>query len=181
MLLYSTQLSVGWNAPDFTLPDSSGNFVTLSTLLPKRGILIIFTCNHCPYAQASWPVLVSLYKRYQKRGFEFLAINPNDSKAFAEDGISGMNQIISKYNILFPYLRDETQEVAKKYSAQCTPDLYLLNKEKKLFYHGRINDNWQDPLKTKRNDLDEALNRMFIGDKPPVEQFPSMGCSIKWR
>lgn len=181
MLLYSTQLPIGWPSPDFELSDTNGNLYKLSEKTLKYGILVVFTCNHCPYAKASWPCLSDLYQKYGKRGFEFVAINPNDDKAFPEDSLEVMKEKVIKEGIFFPYLRDETQEVAKNYQAQCTPDVYLFDNEKKLFYHGRINDNWKDPKSARRNDLDDALNRLLLGDKPPVEQFPSMGCSIKWK
>ena len=181
MLMYSLQLPVGWQAPDFQLPDTAGNIYKFSQTAPKHGILIIFICNHCPYAEAAWPVLLSLYGKYQKRGIDFVAINPNDDKTYPEDSFEMMKQKVMELGISFPYLRDETGDVAKEYEAQCTPDVYLFNKEKKLYYHGRINDNWKEPDKVTRNDLDDALRRLFIGDRPPVEQFPSMGCSIKWK
>ncbi len=180
-VLYSTQLQIGWKAPDFELPDTSGVIYKLYNRQPKIGILVIFTCNHCPYAKAAWPLLIELANYYQKRGIEFVAINPNDQNAYPEDSFEVMKQKVIEWSLPFLYLRDETQKVAKDFQAQCTPDIFLLNKEKKLYYHGRINDNWKDSSKVKRKDLDDALRRLFIGDRPPVEQFPSMGCSIKWK
>lgn len=180
MLMYSQQLPIGWQAPDFKLPDTGGNIYDFSQVAPKHGILVIFICNHCPYAKAAWPTLCNLAAKYQKRGFDFIAINPNNSKDYPDDDLEGMIKKVHDTGMTFPYLRDETGEIAKKYQVQCTPDIYLLNKEKKLYYHGRINDNWKEPATAARNDLDDALRRLFIGDRPPVEQFPSMGCSIKW-
>lgn len=171
MLLYSTQIKIGWQAPDFNLANARGGNYHLYSQNPKKGILIFFTCNHCPYAKAAWPILIDLYNVYKKKGIEFVAINPNDENDYSEDSFA----------IPFPYLRDETQDIAKAYQAQCTPDVYLFDSDKKLFYHGRVNDNWKDNNHVTRNDLDEALRRLFIGDRPPVEQFPSMGCSIKWK
>lgn len=181
MLLYSLKLNPGWLAPDFTLPAIDGTSFHLREEKPQKGIVIIFTCNHCPYAKASWPVLVSLYNRFAPSGVSFVAINANDDSDHPEDSFENMKLFSKKNNILFPYLRDETQETAKKYQAQCTPDIYVLDPSHTLYYHGRINDNWQNPDKVTRNDLEDALNRLTLGDKPPVEQFPSMGCSIKWR
>lgn len=181
VLLYSFKLPLGWQASDFSLKGIDDKVYKLVEIKPKIGILIVFTCNHCPYAQAAWPLLVKLYEKYYKKGIEFVAINPNDEESYPEDSFEKMKKKAKEWQIVFPYLRDETQEVAKAYQAQCTPDIYLFDANKKLFYHGRINDNWQNPLKVTRNDLDEALRRLCIGDKPPVEQFPSMGCSIKWK
>ncbi len=180
-LLYSLKLPIGWQAPDFALPDTKGQLYQLAKQKLKTGILVIFTCNHCPYAKAAWPILIGLYHQYQKKGIDFVAINPNDAQTYPEDSLKMMKKKVIDWQIPFPYLRDESQQVAKAYQAQCTPDLYLFDQEKKLFYHGRINDNWQDISKVKRHDLAEALHRLYSGDKPPVEQFPSMGCSIKWK
>ena len=181
MLLYSTQLKVGWQAPDFRLPDTNGKTYSLHEQPLKRGILVIFTCNHCPYAKAAWPIIIKLHKKYQKHGIDFVAINPNDDREYPEDSFEAMKKKVIEWNIPFPYLRDTSQKTAKDFQAQCTPDIYLLDKDKKLFYHGRINDNWQNPDKVKRQDLADALDRLYVSDKPPVEQFPSMGCSIKWK
>ncbi len=179
--MYSNKIEAGWSAPDFELPDTLGNIYNLKHIAPKKGLLILFTCNHCPYAKASWPVIIGLHKKFKDKGFDFVAINSNDDSVYPEDSLEVMKQKVVDWKIPFPYLRDETQTVAKDYQAQCTPDVYLFDQDKKLFYHGRINDNWQDSANVTRHDLDEALRRMFIGDRPPVEQFPSMGCSIKWK
>ena len=181
MLLYSTQLQTGWVGPDFTLPSAKGDDYHFYIHHPKKGLVVFFTCNHCPYAKAAWPLLIDLYHKYNKKGFEFIAINSNDEKAYPDDSFEEMKNKVGEWSIPFPYLRDESQEIAKKYQAQCTPDVYLFDSQKKLFYRGRVNDNWKDPEKVTRNDLDESLKRLLIGDKPPVEQFPSMGCSIKWK
>lgn len=180
-LLYSTQLEPGWQAPEFELPDTNGQIFKLNSQTPKRGILVVFTCNHCPYAKTAWPLLIDLAGKYQKRGIQFVAINSNDDSAYPEDSFEVMRQRANQWGLPFPYLRDENQEAAKAYQAQCTPDIFLFDKDKKLYYHGRINDNWKESTKVTRHDLDDALNRLFIGDRPPVEQFPSMGCSIKWK
>lgn len=181
MLLYSTQSQTGWVGPDFTLPSAKGDDYHFYTHHPKKGLVVFFTCNHCPYAIAAWPLLIDLYHKYNKKGFEFIAINSNDEKAYPDDSFEEMKNKAGEWSIPFPYLRDESQEIAKKYQAQCTPDVYVFDSQKKLFYRGRVNDNWKEPEKATRNDLDESLKRILIGDKPPVEQFPSMGCSIKWK
>lgn len=180
-LLYSTLLEKGWQAPDFNLPNARGGNYHLYSQNPKRGIVVFFTCNHCPYAKAAWPILINLYNVYKKKGIEFIAINSNDENEYPEDSFANMIDKIKEWHIPFPYLRDESQKTAKDYQAQCTPDIYLFDNSKKLFYHGRVNDNWKDSSKVIRNDFDEALRRLCIGDRPPVEQFPSMGCSIKWK
>lgn len=184
MLTYSNKVPVGWKAPDFKLPDTNGNIYQLYMNTPTLGTLIMFTCNHCPYAKAAWPLIIDLqkkYKYYQGKTIDFVAINSNSDEEYPEDSFNHMKKMVFDLKLEFSYLRDETQKTARNYQAQCTPDIYLLNKDKKLYYHGRINDNWKYPDKVKRFDLKDALDRLCVGDKPPVEQFPSMGCSIKWK
>ena len=183
VLTYSQTLPQGWQIPDFSLPSTEGKNVSPSDFSHKRGLLVIITCNHCPYAQAAWPLLTELYEKYKEQ-VAFLAINPNDASAYPEDSFEEMKKQVVKRQIKFPYLRDESQEVAKAFQAQCTPDLYLFeNKEGsfQLFYHGRINDNWQNPDQVKERNLEDALSRLVAGQEPPAQQPPSMGCSIKWK
>ncbi len=183
VLLYSEKLPLGWLAPDFSLPATDGRTYSLSSWQDKQGLLIVFTCNHCPYAKAAWPLLIDLYHQFG-RDIAFAAINPNDAESYPEDSFSAMQEKAAEWQIPFPYLRDESQEVARAYQAQCTPDVYLFKNDQgqfKLFYHGRINDNWQNPAKVKEKNLEQALLRLVQGGEPPVEQPPSMGCSIKWK
>lgn len=182
VLLHSLYLPIGkFQAPDFNLPGTDGKYYSLSSFSKKKGLVIIFTCNHCPYAQAAWPLLIALALEYQEKGISFIAINPNDEISYPEDSFEVMKEKVSQWGINFPYLRDNTQEVARAYRAQCTPDIYVFDKERKLYYHGRINDNWQNPEKVTKEDLREALDCLLTDSPPPSEQFPSMGCSIKWQ
>ena len=182
-LLYSEQLPMGWLAPDFKLKGTDDKEYSLSDFVSKKGLLIIFTCNHCPYAQAAWPLTIDLYNNF-KDDIVFCAINPNDAENYTDDSFENMKSLVDELRVSFPYIRDETQEVAKEYKAQCTPDLYLFKIESnipKLYYHGRINDNWQNPDQVKEENLKDALNGLAQDDEPPPEQPPSMGCSITWR
>lgn len=181
MLLESSKTPVGWQAPDFHLPATDGKTYSLSSFKKKKGIVVVFTCNHCPYAQAAWPLLIELAAKYKKKGIAFVAINPNDEKAYPEDSFAEIKKRVFDWKINFPYLQDKTQEVARAYNAQCTPDIYLLNKNKKLYYRGRINDNWQDPEEAQEHNLEDAIDSLLAGHPPPKNQPPSMGCSIKWR
>lgn len=181
VLLKSIKMSMGWQAPSFKLPGVDGQDHSLDNLKGEKGTVIVFTCNHCPYAQAAWPLLIKLAKEYKNKGINFIGINPNDDKQYPQDSFEMMKKYADEWGINFPYLRDESQEVAKAYKAQCTPDIYVFDKHLKLFYHGRINDNWQNPDKVKREDLKEALERLLAGKQPPSDQIPSMGCSIKWK
>lgn len=182
-VINSEEFQRGWEAPDFVLPDVDGTTYSLSDFDEKDALLLVFTCNHCPYAKAAWPLLVELHQEFGD-DVEFAAINSNDSVAYPEDGIDGMRGAIDGYGIEFPYLRDEAQNVAHDYDAQCTPDVYLFRKEEEgfeLFYHGRINDNWQDPEAVEERSLEEAIAALLNGAEPPAVQVPSMGCGIKWK
>ncbi len=182
VLTESTSLPLGWPAEDFELPDTEGKKRTLSEFINKKGLLITFTCNHCPYAQAAWSALIAIYKKYSD-SIDCLAINPNDADNFPEDSYLNMQNKAKELNLPFPYLRDETQEIAMAYQAQCTPDLYLFkidDRKPNLFYHGRINDNWKDSENVKEKNLESAINNLLNNEPPPENQPPSMGCSIKW-
>lgn len=176
-------IQAGWEAPAFRLPDTQGREYSLEDFKDKKGLLVVFTCNHCPYAKAAWPLLIELYKKHRGE-VEFVGVNPNDEAAYPEDSLEVMKQKVGEWGIPFPYLRDESQEVARAYQAQCTPDSYLFKNENnvfKLFYRGRINDNWQDPENVREHNLDEALTALEKNESPPLSQPPSMGCSIKWK
>ncbi|MCS7165126.1 MAG: thioredoxin family protein [Candidatus Calescibacterium sp.] len=181
MAVESIKIPLGTEAPYFELKDPYGKVYKLDELFGSKGLVIIFTCNHCPYAQAIWPRSIELYQKVKDKGINFVAINPNVANpAYPEDSIEKMKEYIQKLNIPFPYLIDETQEVARKYNAQCTPDIYLYNAERKLVYHGRFDDNWKDPNKVKSKDLEEAILNLIEGREINPEQYPSIGCSIKW-
>ena len=181
-LLYSEAQPLGWIAPGFTLKGVDEQEHSLEDYLDKKGLLIFFTCNHCPYAKASWPLLVELHKKFGV-DIDFIAINSNDPNYEPEDSFDGMKSKATELGLTFPYLFDEAQTVAKSYKAQCTPDLYLfkvVDGSPGLFYHGRINDNWQHPEEAKERNLEDAMQKLVDGQEAPEEQPPSMGCSIKW-
>jgi peroxiredoxin len=180
-LIESLPLELGTRMPDFSLQDPYGDVHTTMGLLGEKGLLVVFTCNHCPYALAVWDRLNRLAKMAHGLGIHTVAINPNIHPDYPEDSPDKMGELIVKRHIMFPYLIDDTQMVAKAYRAQCTPDIYLLNAKTSLVYHGRIDDNWQDETSVKSQDLKVAL--LALGNKQtiPRVQYPSMGCSIKWR
>ena len=180
-LLESIKIPLGTRMPDFQLKDPSNRVFRGTELYGERGLLVVFTCNHCPYAQAVWPRVIRLgaYAKGMKVGA--VAFNPNINPDYPDDAPEKMIEKIKELGIPFPYLVDETQDVAKAFKAQCTPDVYLFNKDRELFYHGRIDDNWKDEEAVTREELKEALNNMAAGLPADKKQFPSMGCSIKWR
>jgi len=179
-LLESVLIPLGTQMPDFELKDPFGKTYKGTELYGERGLLIAFTCNHCPYALAVWPRLLRLAQYAKGAKINTVAINPNINPDYPDDSPAKMKEKIKEWDISFPYLVDETQKVAETFKAQCTPDIYLFNKDKKLVYHGRIDDNWQDESKVTREELKEALNNMVVGKPVSATQKPSMGCSIKW-
>ena len=180
-LLESVRVPLGTPLPDFELCDPRGPRYQSRDLLGERGLLIFFTCNHCPYAQAVWPRVIRLAHYGQGMRVNTIAINPNIHPDFPDDAPDKMLAKIQELGIDFPYLVDESQDVAKAFKAQCTPDIYLFDSDARLAYHGRIDDNWKDEDQVTREELKEAMNNMAAGLPIDPKQFPSMGCSIKWR
>ncbi|MBI2327948.1 thioredoxin family protein [Candidatus Curtissbacteria bacterium] len=180
MAVPSLQLPLSTRAIDFVLPGVDGKNYSLDDFAEAKGLVVVFTCNHCPYAKAAWPLLIKLADEFRARGIVFMAINPNDERQYPEDSFEVMKQKVIEWGINFPYLRDQSQGIARAYQAQCTPDIYVFNFKRELYYHGRINDNWQEPEKVKKEELREALDRLLAGKEPPKDQHPSLGCSIKW-
>jgi len=179
-LLESLNLSLGTKASDFNLEGSDGKFYSLKSFSDAKVLVVVFMCNHCPYVRAVWERLVGLQAKYIDKDVKFVGINPNKNPKYEEETLEIMSEYSDKYNMNFPYLMDVTQDVAREYKAQCTPDIYVFNSERKLVYHGRIDDNWKDESKVSKRDLDEAINALVRGERPSDIQFPSMGCSIKW-
>jgi peroxiredoxin len=171
------------NSPiiNFSLKGSDGKLYSLSDFEDKDIIVIAFICNHCPYVKAVAKRLSELQKKYGSKGVQLVAINPNDSKAYPEDSPDKMAEFARKHDFTFPYLVDDTQETAKNYDAVCTPDIYVYDKERKLKYRGRLDDNWKEEEKVMERDLEKAINYLLEGKEIDFEQVPSMGCSIKWK
>jgi len=180
-LVESLKISLGIQMPEFELKDPHGKTYKGDQLYGRKGLLVAFTCNHCPYAQAVWPRLIRLAKEAQPLGVNTAGINPNIHPDYPEDAPERMKEKIKEWGIPFPYLIDETQEAARAFQAQCTPDLYLFDGARKLVYHGRLDDNWKEESKVKRRELKEAIDCLIAGKPVSSKQFSSMGCSIKWR
>ena len=180
-LLESIFIPLGTKMPSFELKDPFGKSYKSDAQFGERGLLVVFTCNHCPYAIAVWPRAIRLAKYAKGMRINTIAINPNIHPDFPEDSSENMKKKIKELAIDFPYLVDEAQDVARSFRAQCTPDIFLFNKNQELVYHGRIDDNWQDESKITREELKEALNNHAAGLPVSAKQMPSMGCSIKWR
>lgn len=180
----SNMLPVGTPAPDFELYDTvSGNYKTLTELKSDTGTLVMFICNHCPYVKHVNPELVRVANDYKDKGIAFIAINSNDVKSHPEDAPDKMKKVAKEQGYPFPYLFDETQEVAKAYKAACTPDFFLFDGDLKLVYSGRLDASSPGNNKPLNgNELRHALDKLLQGETiPEEEQIPSMGCNIKWK
>ncbi|MGD0339888.1 MAG: thioredoxin family protein [Bacteroidota bacterium] len=180
-LLESLDIPLGTLMPAFELKDPSSAVYSSEKLCGAKGLLVVFTCNHCPYAKAVWPRVIRIGKYAKPLGINTVAINPNVHPDYPEDAPGEMKKKIKEWGIPFPYLIDESQDVARTFKAQCTPDPYLFDASKRLVYHGRVDDNWQDESKVKVQDLKNAVTALAEGKPIAPEQFPAMGCSIKWR
>ncbi|MBD2101396.1 thioredoxin family protein [Leptolyngbya sp. FACHB-261] len=180
-LTYSTKLDIGIPAPDFQLPGTDGETYSLASFAPAPALVVVFTCNHCPYARAIEDRLIATAQAYQPRGAQFVAISANDAQNYPDDSFEKMQERAHSKNYPFPYLYDESQAVAKAYDAVCTPDLYIFDAERKLVYHGRFDDNWKESSQVTRKDLELALEEVLAGKPVSFDQLPSMGCNIKWR
>jgi len=180
-LLHSENIPLGTKAGDFTLPGINEKLWSLSDFDDSELLVIMFICNHCPYVKAVQKRLVELQSEYDPLKVRLVAINSNDYDTYPEDNLEGMQYTANELDYNFPYLLDDFQEVAKDYHAVCTPDFYLYNKDRKLVYHGRLDDNWQEPEKVKRRELKRAIDTTLKNKRIRFKQLSSMGCSIKWR
>lgn len=179
-LVASIHVDLGWQMPDITLKDVEDQMVSLREQTGKNGLLVAFTCNHCPYALAVWPRLIRHAAALKQMGIHTVAVNPNIHPDYPADGIPAMKDKITEWGIDFPYLVDATQVAAKAFDAQCTPDLYLFNGDGRLYYHGRFDDYWKDEAKATRQELMAAAELLTADENPPQPQHPTIGCSIKW-
>jgi peroxiredoxin len=176
----SIEISLGTVMPKFTLRDPDGVIQVSDYAVGKKGILVVFTCNHCPYAKAVWPRVIRLGRYAMEREIQVVAINPNINPNYPDDAPAEMGKKIKEWGIPFPYLIDDTQKVARAFNAQCTPDIYLFDAVQRLVYHGRVDDNWQDESQVTKEELKNALTNLAEGKPISSEQIPSIGCSIKW-
>jgi peroxiredoxin len=174
--------ALGWKAPDFTLMGVDGKTWTLSDLRGPKGTLVMFICNHCPYVKAAIARLVRDVKALEAIGVRSAAICSNDAVQYTEDSFENMKVFAGAHGFPFPYLHDETQEVARAYGAVCTPDFFGFNANLELQYRGRLDAGRRDPPPADaRRELYEAMKLVAETGHGPREQFPSVGCSIKWK
>ena len=171
----------GWKPPAFSLPSTDGRIITLDDVKGKNGTMVAFICNHCPYVLSIVDRLVATASDLKEQGIGFVAICSNDAVAYPEDSFPNMVEFAKANNFTFPYLHDESQEVAKAWDAICTPDFFGFNADMELQYRGRLDASRKDPVPGARRDLYEAMSEVAKTGKGPQEQISSMGCSIKWK
>jgi len=182
VLTPSTMIPLGTTAPDFRLPDTGGNTVSLSDYDGSKALLVMFICNHCPYVKHVADGLAKLGADYRKKEVGIVAISSNDVTTHPDDSPRKMAEEVRKRGYPFPYLYDETQEVAKAYSAACTPDFFVFDADKKLVYRGQLDDSRPgNDIPVTGKDLRAALDQTLEGKPVPGEQRPSVGCNIKWK
>lgn len=181
MSLTSLLLPLGTPLTPFSLPDPEGKMHSTDDYQDRKALVVMFICNHCPYVQAVRQRLIDLQASYNPTDVQCIGINANDWSQYPDDSPEAMKKTILEFGINFPYLYDETQQTARAYQAQCTPDIFVFDHARKLAYHGRIDDHWKEPDKVTRRELKEAIDALLRGEKPDEPQHPCMGCSIKWR
>jgi len=181
-------LELGEKAPDFSLPDTTGNAVSVSDFA-DISLLVMFICNHCPYVKHVAPELARIGQDYADKPIQIIAVQSNDVAGYPDDSPEKMVEEAANRGYVFPYVYDATQEVAKAYSAACTPDFFLFNADHKLAYRGQLDET--RPVRVRSGVYDStnaahgatlrtAIDQVLAGDTPPPEQVPSLGCSIKW-
>ncbi len=171
----------GWKAEDFDLLGIDGGRYSLADVSGEKGTLIMFICNHCPYVRSIAGRIAHEAERLQEAGIGVAAINANDPVDYPEDSYENMKTFAALHGFAFPYLFDETQQVARAYGAVCTPDFFGFNKDLELQYRGRLDESKTHLVEGARRELYEAMMQVAESGQGPRDQVASMGCSIKWR
>jgi peroxiredoxin len=183
-LLFSQAYKVGDVVKDFSLKNVDGNMVTLQGSTTTKGYIIVFTCNHCPFSQAYEQRIMDLDVKYRPLGYPVIAINPNDPAIVPDDSFDNMVALAQQKGYTFPYLLDETQEVAKAFGATKTPHVFIVNKKKNKFileYIGAIDNNTDDASKADKKYAEDAVNALLAGKSPEVKETKAIGCGVKWK
>ncbi|MAT80994.1 MAG: thioredoxin family protein [Phycisphaerae bacterium] len=178
----STMQPLGTRASDFTLPDGLGVRHSLQSVRGEQGLLVIFMCNHCPFVVHIAEELARLGEDYPSRGIGIVAISSNDVENYPQDGPEKMAATAAEWGLTYPYLYDETQDVARAYDAACTPDFFVFNKDLELVYRGQLDDSRPESgIPVDGRDLRSAMDALLAGTPIDPAQKPSLGCNIKWK
>jgi peroxiredoxin len=180
-VILNATTAIGWKALDFALQGVDGKIYSLADVRGRKGTLVVFICNHCPYVKASINRIVTEATALRAIGIGTIAIRPNDTETYPEDSFDNMKAFAERHAFTFPYVIDTTQKVARAYHAQCTPDFFGFNAQDELQYRGRLDASRMTLIANARRDLFEAMKQIAETGHGPKEQLPSMGCSIKWK
>lgn len=186
MAVESSQPELGSACPDFRLPAVDGKTYGRDDFAASPVLVVMFICNHCPYVKAVEDRLIALQREFAAGGqkqpdVQLVGICANDAASYPDDAFDKLRERWQAKEYGFPYLHDESQAVARAFGAVCTPDIFVYDDQRQLAYRGRIDDSWKDPDKVTRRELHQAVTALLGGQRPPADQKPSLGCSIKWR
>lgn len=173
-------LSIGSKAPDFNLKGTDGKYYTLDSFNAKNALVVVFACNHCPYVQAYEERIKQIQNDFVT-DLQVVSINSNDDVKYPDDSFEEMVKRSNKIQFNFPYLRDDDQSIAKTYGATHTPEIFLFDSERKLVFHGKVDDNWQDENSVRSKYLRNAIHELLAGKKISVPETFTIGCTIKWK
>jgi len=180
-LTENQDVALGTACPDFRLQAVDGKTHARDDFRDRPVLVVLFICNHCPYVVAVEDRIIALAREYGPKGVQLVGICSNDPTDYPDDAPSRLLARWREKQYGFPYLVDESQDVARTFGAVCTPDIFVFDRERRLAYHGRIDDDWKEPRKVKRRELAAALDALIAGGTPAREQLHSIGCSIKWK
>jgi peroxiredoxin len=172
---------LGRPCPDYRLPDVFGGVRCRDDDKSAQALLVVFFCAHCPYARAVEDRIIALHRALAPQGLATVFICSNDAASYPEDAPAGLRAQAEQKHYPFPYLIDEDQRVARAFDAACTPDLFVFDAKRLLRYRGRLDDNWKNPQDVTKHELKDAIQAILRRDVPAAQQFPSLGCSIKWK
>lgn len=177
----TNKLKIGSSLPDFNLKGTDEKYYSPSIFEDKKILVIIFSCNHCPYVQAYEDRIKDIQQEFGNSGVQVIAINSNEESGYPEDSFENMKLRAADKKFNFPYLRDDMQVVAEEFDASHTPEIFVFDADRKLAYHGKIDDNWKEPERVKSRYLRDALEQMLKNEEISVPETFSIGCTIKWK